>query len=183
MAEKKRKGRRAYLSDFQQNVSGEYIYTGAVYAYSDASGKTRKQTLARLWLMGGAAFVAALVQGCIPAGGMLGCAYVLLPFAAELLCACCAVWALIRLTTSREPIREYVYTATVEALPGRAVLTACFAAAALAGATVFLLLHPAERSAAGWLICALMAAAGIFALLLRKESKAACWEKQDGAKK
>ena len=180
MAEKKRKGRRAYLSDFQKSISGEYIYTGAVYAYSDVSGKTRQQTMAGLWLAGGVTFIAAAIQGCIPAGGMLNCFYVLLPFAAELICACSAIWALVRLSSGHDPIREYVFIATVEALPGRAVLTACFAAAALIGETVFLLLHPAERSAAGWLLCVLMAAAIVSALILRREILAAHWEKQDG---
>ena len=181
MAEKKQKGRRAYLADFQRSASGEYIYTGATYAYSAVSGKTRKQTLIRLWLKGGAAFAAAVVQGFIPAGGMLNCVYVLLPFAAELLSACSVLWAIVRLTAGPEPIREYVYNASAAALPGRAVLTACFAAATLIGETVFLLLHAAERSAAGWLLCVLMAAVGVFALALRREILAARWEKQGSA--
>ena len=30
---KKRRGRRAYLEDFHQNVAGEYIYTGQTHAW------------------------------------------------------------------------------------------------------------------------------------------------------
>lgn len=37
------------------------------------------------------------------------------------------VWALVRLTSGGETLRAYVYKATVQALPGRAVLVMCAA--------------------------------------------------------
>jgi hypothetical protein len=42
MADKKKKGRRAYLSDYVLDVSGEYIYTGDYYI-ADTQGKDYKR--------------------------------------------------------------------------------------------------------------------------------------------
>ena len=183
MAQKKQnRGRRAYLSDFHQSVSGEYIYTGAVYTSAVPDGKTRSGVLAELWLWGGAMLVSAGAQGCIPAGGMLNCVYVLLPFAGELLSAISVIWALVRLSANREPLREYVYSATAEAMPRRTVVTAVFAAAALVGETVYALLHPADAAGKARWLPVLMAVTGAAALLLRRKMRTLRWEKHDARK-
>ena len=174
---KKKRGRRDYLKDFQQTVSGEYIYVGAYYGYVDA-GRTRKETLIRFWIFGAAAFLCAAGPGFISGGGMMNCAYVLIPFGAELICACSLVWALVRLSTNPEPLREYVYAATVDALPERSMFTLCFALATAVGELVFLVLHPAERSFGGWMIAVLPAAAAGLSLALRNEVRAARWEQR-----
>ena len=183
MAEKKQsRGRRAYLSDFHQSVSGEYIYTGAVYTSAVPDGRTRGSILAELWLWGVVMLASAAAQGCIPAGGMLNCVYVLLPFAGEFLSAVSVIWALVRFSANREPLREYVYSATAEAIPRRAVVTAVFAAATLVGETVFMLLHPAECTGKAWWLPVLMAVTGAAALLLRRRMRTLHWEKHDAGK-
>ena len=42
MADKKKKGRRAYLSDYVMDVSGEYVYTGDYYEASAEKGDVQK---------------------------------------------------------------------------------------------------------------------------------------------
>jgi len=129
MAEKKRKGRRAYLEDFKPNAAGEYIYYGAHYAW----GGGRKRTLARLWLLSAASFCVSLANGCIPGTGMDGRPYVVLPYVAALIGAFSQLWAVGRLSSGGDPLREYVYEATVKKLPLRAVLTAVCAGVAILG--------------------------------------------------
>lgn len=129
MAEKKRRGRRAYLDDFQKNAAGEYIYTGKTYAW----GSDRKRSLLRLWLFAGAALCAAVAGGCIPGTGMDGRAYVVLPYVLALIGAFSLCWGVGRLTDGGEPLRGYVYDATVKKLPVRAVLTAVLAGIAFLG--------------------------------------------------
>ena len=175
----KPRGARAYVSDFEQTLSGEFVYIGAVYAYSAAKSKySRSKTVGLAWLWGAAAVLLAAAEGFVPGGGMMNCPYVILPFAAEFLSACSVIWALVRLSGNRDPIREYVYTATVTALPGRALLTAILAAAAAVGEFVFNLLHPGEVTAAAWLVILLMAGTAAAALLLRRVMRGAVWELQ-----
>ena len=172
----KRRGSRAYLADFQKTASGTYVYTGATYVYAKNADRSRRRTLQLLWLWCAVLVAGVLVPGCVPAGGMLNCAYVILPFSGELICAVCTVWAVVRLSVNRDPLREYVYRATVEALPRRAVATAIFAAAACVGEIVFVLLHT-PGSVIGWLLAAWMAITAAASLLLRRTIRAAKWNK------
>ena len=84
--EKKRRGRRAYLEDFQKTATGEYVYTGKLHYY-ETQGLERRQALLRLWLLTGAIAAAVVVSGCVPAAGMSNTFYVLLPYAGALLSA------------------------------------------------------------------------------------------------
>ena len=45
-----RRGRRAYLDDFRQTVTGEYIYIGATYAFQ-GTAECRKKGLLRWGLL------------------------------------------------------------------------------------------------------------------------------------
>ena len=89
--EKKRRGRRAYLEDFQKTATGEYVYTGKLHYY-ETQGLERRQALLRLWLLTGAIAAAVVVSGCVPAAGMSNTFYVLLPYAGALLSAASVVW-------------------------------------------------------------------------------------------
>lgn len=121
MAEQKRekRGRRAYLKDFQPTAGGDYIYTGRMVRWPGAGGWSRREALIRLWLCALPGLAAALAGGCISGTGMDGRAFVLLPYIVGLVLAACTVWPVLRLTAAGEgPLREYVYQATVGRLPG-----------------------------------------------------------------
>ena len=80
--EKKRRGRRAHLNDFYRDVSGNYIYTGTCYVCT-AAPQERTALLRRLWLLAAVMVVSVVTGGCIPAPGMGGSFYLLLPYMAE----------------------------------------------------------------------------------------------------
>ena len=120
MAEKnkKKKGRRAYLDDFQTTVSGEMIYCGAYYGFQGGD-RARRRFLLKLAAASAVAAVFSVLSGCVPAPGTLNCFYVLLPLLGSILSAVSVLWAAIRLIGGGETLREYVYTATVEELMDR----------------------------------------------------------------
>ena len=136
---------------------------------------TRRRQLLMLWLPGAVMLAACAVRGCIPAAGMVNCAYVLLPYAGELPSAVSVIWALVRLSANKEPLREYVYNATAAILPVRAVFAACFAAASLIGELVYF----AINGFAGAPLAILHAVCGVCALLVRRVSRAQEWEKSE----
>lgn len=138
--EKKKKGHRAYLNDFQKNIAGEYIYTGAHYAF-EGEKRDWKKKLLRLWLYTVVMSVAVLAVGCIPVAGMMNTFYVILPFAATLASVFSVVWAMCRLSAGGAVLREYVYKATVLQVKPRGWLTVIFSGCAFVGECVFILLH------------------------------------------
>lgn len=175
MSEKRRFSKRAYLSYFGKNASGAYVYTGGHYALP--GGEYRAFSL-RLGVWTALAAAAAVAQGCIPAPGMRNTVYVLLPYLLEVVCVFSAVWGAVRFFMNKKPLREYVYEATVKALPLRLLFSAIFAAAAMAGETVCLL----TKSEAGepWAaVCfyLLLCGAAVSSLLLRREIRRAAWQK------
>ena len=156
--EKKKKGRRAYLNDFQKNGAGGYVYKGDLYRYT-AGEKQRKKDLLLLWVWYAFAVVFAIAAGCLPAEGLGRSAFVLLPYLVEVGGLAAVGWALCRITAGGELLRAYVYEATVLKIPRRAWVAMIGAAATLVGGIVyvasqgfctnmaadlaFLLMHPA----------------------------------------
>lgn len=136
----RRRGRRAYLEDFHKTANGEYVYTGAYYTYQGETMTWRQSMAVRLGLSVGAVALAVL-GGMIPAPGMGGCFYVLLPYVCALISSVSVVWAAARMAHWGDPLREYVYQKTVAVLPLRCLLTAVFSAVTLVGAAVYLLLR------------------------------------------
>lgn len=184
MAESKKKkiGRRAYLDDFQTSVSGEMIYCGAHYAYQGGGGE-RKGFLLKITALSAAAAVFSVLSGCVPAPGTLNCFYVLLPLLGSILSAISVLWAALRLISGGEQLREYVYTATVEAFPMRTALSVGFSGLSILGELLFLLLNGAEGNffapalfLLGQGLCLLCS------LLCRKRTSAARWQRLDNNK-
>ena len=128
MAEKnkKRGGRRAHLNDFHVNLAGDYVYTGAHYSYVD-QGRSRDRVQRELLGLSVAVVLAVVAGGCSDAPAMLNCWYVILPYICEAAAAVSVIWAVLRLRKAEEPIREYIYKKSVQALPHRAMLCMIFA--------------------------------------------------------
>lgn len=139
---KRRRKKRAYLDDFYQDLSGNYVYRGQMYRYT-AQDLPRKAALTRGWLCAGAALAALLVNGLVPNPALSGCFYVVIPYVAGLIAACSAVWALGRITAAGEELRAYVYQETAAQLPVRCMLSVICSAAAAAGQLLYLVLHGA----------------------------------------
>ena len=181
-SKKKKNGRRAYLDDFQTSVSGEMIYCGAHYAYQGGRGE-RKGFLLKITALSAAAAVFSVLSGCVPAPGTLNCFYVLLPLLGSILSAISVLWAAVRLISGGEQLREYVYTATVEAFPMRTALSVGFSGLSILGELLFLLLNGTEGKLPGLLLFLL--AQGIVllsSLLCRKTANAAVWKRTESGK-
>lgn len=149
---KKRRGRRAYLEDFQKTASGEYVYTGTLHHYPDGGRFSRAQALARLWAAAAAMAALALLGGFLPAAGMQNTFYVILPWAAGLVSVGSVVWLMCRLTAGGNPLRDYVHAATVGRFGVRGgAVTAC-AALTAAGELLCLALQGAGGSLAASLV-------------------------------
>ena len=136
--QKNRSGRRAHLNSFVLNAEGDYGYQGISYAF-EGQGKSRKRFFIELWILGALAAAATILAGCIPAPGMDDCFYVLLPYLGEVAAVGRLIWALIRLTAGGDPLRAYVFEATVEKIPRRAVTSMVFAGIGAVGCIIFLI--------------------------------------------
>jgi hypothetical protein len=147
MAKKKWNSRRAYLDEFQKTAAGEYVYTGAVHSYVN-QGVSRGKALAALWALTAFLAAGALVAGCVPAAGM-NTFYVLLPYVASLISAASVVWLMCRLTAGGDPLRDYVYRATVPKAALRANLTMVCAGGTLLGGAVHWARNGAEDKVLG----------------------------------
>lgn len=176
---KKKKGRRAYLDDFQTTVSGEMIYCGALYTFRGEAGE-RKQFLLKLMALSAAAAAFAVLSGCVPAPGTLNCFYVLLPMLGSILSAVSVLWAVIRLISGGEELREYVYRATVEEFPIRTALCIGCSGLSLLGEFLFLILNGTEGKTTG-LVLFLLSQALVFvlSLLCRKTADTDLWERTE----
>ncbi|MGN0967658.1 MAG: hypothetical protein ACI4O3_00185 [Oscillospiraceae bacterium] len=148
---KPRKRRRSYLNDFQQTVTGEYIYSGKTYVFC-GSPQERKKLLRRLIFLGCFMLAASVTSGCIGVPGMLNCFYVIVPYSAALLSAVSLVWGLVRMIRGGETLRQYIYAASVKAFPSRAVCTMAFSLLAVLCEIVYVLLHGMQGLAVGFLL-------------------------------
>ncbi|MGN0335441.1 MAG: hypothetical protein ACI4DV_07265 [Lachnospiraceae bacterium] len=136
MPGKKRKKRRAYLDDFHKNEKGEYVYRGVLYFRQEKEKNRFGDWL--LWGLCIGMLTAVTVAGCVDAPGTMNCAYVLIPYTVNFLSGISVCWGMYRLVTGGDPLRAYIYEATVKQIPGRAVCTAVGAAASAVGEIVFL---------------------------------------------
>ncbi|MDO5416930.1 MAG: hypothetical protein Q4F29_07015 [Lachnospiraceae bacterium] len=177
MEEKKRRGRRDYLNSFQKDSSGNFVYEGEYYVFDGTKPELRR-ALAKLWALCLVLLAALLAAGCVDGPGTGNCFYVLLPYAVSLIAGIRTCWALGRLTAGGNPMREYVYQASVEKIPGCAVFTAVCAGAAAAGELVYLFRNGAGGKLPGG--CAFLFLEGIafiLALMVRRGSYGIKWLK------
>ena len=124
MEKKRRKrGENSYLNDFHPNLAGEYIYSGTLYACAldETAQRGMRRSLAAVQL------AAVIASGSIPAPGMQNSFYIILPFLGELIAAVSTAWAIFKLGSDWNAVREYVYERTVPALPRRALAAAILA--------------------------------------------------------
>lgn len=136
--ERKRRSKRAYLDDFHKNSKGTYEYRGKTFRCENGS-EVFARTKQKMLGTGIIAFVCALAAGCIPAPGMTGTVYMILPYVFGLISMISLGWALCRLWRSELMLREYIYESTVKKIPQRSMLTAILNLAAALGGLVYLL--------------------------------------------
>ena len=178
MASKKsRKGRKAYLNDFQPNLAGEYTYNGAHYRYADSrmpySAARGKTLLFSLLTLAG-----LIIAGCVSEGGMGNTFYVIIPYMAEALCVFLTLMAVFKMLRGGERLREYIYTSSVKRIPPSTLCAAVFAALGIICSLIYIILNgigsPLELA-----ILYIGKILGIIAsLALRKHVLGLIWEKE-----
>lgn len=169
--------RKAYLDDFHRSVDGEYVYEGEHYLY--CGEKSYKRTMLALWALCLASFAAVVLCGCIPAAGMSGCAYVILPYAASCIAVVSLCWAMANLAQGGKRLRAYTYEKTVKALPARAMLNLILCVLTLCGELVFLAINGAKgKLGATVLFIALELLAAAASFLIRRAMRSFTWEKE-----
>ncbi len=174
----RKKGRRAYLDDIRPNLAGEYVYTGSHYRYKPEA-KSFRRALTEIVLLAVLSLASLLAAGCVRAGGMGNCFYVIIPYIAEAIAVFTLVWAVTKLLINGEKLREYIYAASVEKLPVRTLLSAIFAAAGTLCIIIFIILNGIDGSI-GEIILLLVAKIVAIAapLILRKLLSSLNWEKE-----
>lgn len=169
MAEKKYKGRKAYLNDFKKNAQGEYEYQGNLYQWKVSKEERIKEQVI-LWIFCAGMLSALMMSVCLDAPGTLNCIYVLLPAAVSFVFGISVVWGMWKLTIAGTPMREYVYKATIEAMSLRCIYVMAGTGTALLGEVIYLLFHGAGEKISGALIFLLSELIGLlFSNIIRKK--------------
>lgn len=184
MEEKKRragKKRWSYIDDFRRTADGEYIYIGPTYCFQGEAG-VLKQGVRRWGILAVGMVVCTAFGGFILAPGTANCAYILIPYVLAFLSACSVLWGFVRLAAGKDPLRSYVYEATVKQFPLRTILTAAGAAAALVGEVVYVALNGTEGRTVGMVLFLVSEAAALaLALLWRPFGREMKWNFRDRA--
>lgn len=146
MADKKKKGRRAYLSDYTMNVSGEYVYTGDWYtAQMDRDfGRFMGGVMGMLVL----SMTLLVGVGCLSTGTTSGAFYVTLPHVlAIVLCAVC-IYDCSIIAKSKGNMKTHQYQTSVPRLNSMSIAGAVCAFAAAAGQLGYILLAGSKATRA-----------------------------------
>lgn len=177
MAPEKKKKRRAYLDDYKITGDGKYVYTGNLYYHNE--GKfSLKALLTLLWVLCALCAFCCVFSGFADFNDAFRQIYIILPYFCEVLGIGGTVWALVRLSFGKDPLKEYVYTASVNRLPVWSTITFCSALLGLAGAVLhFFMCNENLHLFTAILYIALKAVCAAGALAFRQIIKNESWSK------
>ena len=178
MAEKKYKGRRAYLNDFKKNENGNYEYQGTMYHWAGTDESFRKE-LFWSWTLFGGMMISLLITSCLDAPGLMNSFFVILPFSVSFVFGISTGWGLWRLTAGGKMLRAYVYEASVEKLSFRSggVLVCTFAT--ILGELMYVFKHGFTGNILKILTFLILEGLiSAFSLLFIQRIRQMCWEKQ-----
>lgn len=127
----------AYVKDFKADEGGGYTYEGRMLHSSRELPRYREE-IRKAAAAFTAVLIAQLAAGFVPETGMEGHVLMLLPYALGIGCAARILWILVRLMQNGNSLREYVYKATAEKLPGYLIAAQVLSAAFLADTVICL---------------------------------------------
>ena len=160
MADNRKKSRKAYLDDFKKMKEGQYEYTGELYSWQEDEDKKRKKKLT-LWTLSILLLASAVAACCVPAPGAVNCAYVLIPCAGVFLAGISVCYGMYRFSTGGHPLRAYIYRASVQQIPVRAVCAAVCAGASVAGELIYVLRNSLEGKTVGFILLLILEGAAL----------------------
>ncbi len=172
---KRKWGVNAHTDEFQQDASGKYVYTGNYYAWQPECG-SRTRAMVKLILYWIASFALIVAAGCVPDAGMEDRAYIIIPYAVQIIASVSVGWGAFRLAFAGDPLMAYVYDETAASIPIRAMITIVGAGLTCLGEVFNLILNGSEspRSAAVLLIAE--AASLILTILIRRSLQKMSWK-------
>ncbi len=155
MADRKKPKKRAYLDAFEKNAQGNYVYAGELY-YWQGEEKDYRHQMRLLWLLSVTLLGSTALSLCITAPGTLNCVYVLVPCAGSFLCGISVCRGMYRLSAGKNPLRAYIYNASVKQIPIRALCTCVGAAASIVGEIIYVLSNGTEEKQTGFFLFLLL---------------------------
>lgn len=157
---KKKKGLRPHLSDYVQDVNGDYIYKGTHHVCALSQAAFRRQHMILLG-MSAFAFVLLIAAGCLSTGTASGAFYVTVPYAVAVVLSFICIYDSFTVLRSGGKMRTHDHDRVVPRMRGCAMVGAAFTAAAAVGQGVYLLAFGEETTRGAdivYLLCVLLAA-------------------------
>ena len=113
-----------YINDFKLTADGKYTYMGDYY--SPEGDRSYKQVYIQYIFIACICTALVIASGLINAAGMNNTFYVILPYVAQVCSVFALVWKTIRVVSSGEKVKAYVYeTAVVRLTPALMSLFVC----------------------------------------------------------
>ena len=144
MSEKKNKHKRwnraAKASQFTRGAGGEMVYIGRHYSYQ-GDERSYRQSMRLRMVLAAIMGVAQVAGGLMPIPALYNTWYVIAPYMLTFFAVVSLVWAVCRLSYWGNPLREYVYDATIKQLPIRTILAMILSMCTLCGQIVYVVTH------------------------------------------
>lgn len=140
MSDKKKKGKRAYLSDYVLDVSGEYVYTGDYYIATVKQNKDFARFMRGIIGLTVLAFAVLVGVGCLSTGTTSGAFYVTAPHVAAIVFAAICIYDSFTVAGSKGKLKTHMFENNVSRLKGMSfagIIAAFVAAAGQLGYIVF----------------------------------------------
>ena len=175
MAEKKRRGRRAYLNDYKPDGKGGYEYRGKLYSFD--GGKDAHRAYIRLSLAAAVLTLAlTVVPEVLPSVPVSRYPLTAVFWLGTLFTSGLGAYYIWKTAWGGDPIREHIYNKTTARIPLFYLLLACFAFALAAEEIIYLVIAGLAESAVLSLIRPVMAClCGISALVYHLYAKKSSW--------
>lgn len=136
----KRWNRAAKASQFTRGAGGEMIYVGRHYSFQ-GDERSYRQGMRQRMALAAVMAVAHLAGGMMPVPALYNTWYVIAPFMLTFFAVVSLVWAVCRMVYWGNPLREYVYDATVKQIPIRATLAMILSMCTLCGQIAYVVTH------------------------------------------
>ena len=118
MAQKKKKGKRAYLSDYVLDVSGEYVYTGDYYIADIKQNKDFARFMRGIIALTVLSFAVLVGVGCLSTGTTSGAFYVTAPHIAAIVLTAICIYDSFTVAASKGKLKAHLFENNVSRLKG-----------------------------------------------------------------
>lgn len=109
MGKKKRK--YSYLNDIKLDENNNYVYQGAMYSCT-LDSEERKKLILKMSVLAALMIILTIIAGVMPYEGLMGHAYIVLPYVAQAIFVVLTVSCLYAIYR-KEHLREYEYEKSV----------------------------------------------------------------------